>query len=174
MGFNMEDVMEVLSIVKQCDDSELHIDTGDLKLSIFRGNVGNGNGRVVPFAAQATQAVEASDSVVYQTEPQPAAAEAAETSTKAAAVADDLDEAGLVPVKASVTSVFYRKPSPEEAPFVEVGDSVEADTILCLLEVMKCYRQVQAETKGKVMKICVDSNSLVEEGTTLFLIQPEE
>ena len=71
-----------------------------------------------------------------------------------------------------MTSVFYRKPSPEEPPFVEVGDAVEPDTVVCLLEVMKCFRQVTADTKGVIAKICVESNNLVEQGSTLFLIRP--
>ena len=82
-------------------------------------------------------------------------------------------EEGLIPIKANVTSVFYRKPSPEEPPFVEVGDEVQEDTIVCLLEVMKCFRQVTADVQGYVEKICVESTNLVEEGTVLFLIRPE-
>jgi len=45
--------------------------------------------------------------------------------------------------------------------------------VVCLLEVMKCFRQVMAETRGRIVKICAESNSLVEEGTVLFLIAPE-
>ena len=85
-----------------------------------------------------------------------------------------MDLEGLVPIKANVTSVFYRRPSPEEPPFVEVGDEVQEDTVVCLLEVMKCFRQVMAETRGHIVKICAESNSLVEEGSVLFLIHPEE
>ena len=70
-------------------------------------------------------------------------------------------------------SVFYRRPSPDESPFVEVGSEVKEDTVVCLLEVMKCFRQVMAETRGTIEKICVESNNLVEEGTVLFLIRPE-
>ena len=74
---------------------------------------------------------------------------------------------------ANVTSVFYRKPSPDEPAFVEVGDEVQEDTVVCLLEVMKCFRQVLAGVKGRIEKICVESNNLVEEGTVIFLIRPE-
>jgi biotin carboxyl carrier protein len=58
-------------------------------------------------------------------------------------------------------------------PFVEEGDEVEQETVICLLEVMKCFLQVTADTKGCIEKICVESNNLVEEGTVLFLIRPE-
>jgi len=81
---------------------------------------------------------------------------------------------GLVSIKASVTSVFYRKPSPEEPPFVEVGSEVNEDTVVCLLEVMKCFRSVNAGVKGKVEKILAESGQLVQNGTELFLIKPHK
>ncbi len=56
---------------------------------------------------------------------------------------------------------------------MEVGDEVKDDTIVCLLEVMKCFRQVTADATGIIEKICVKSNTLVQEGTVLFLIRPQ-
>ena len=69
-------------------------------------------------------------------------------------------------------SVFYRRPSPDEPPFVKVGSEVKEDTVVCLLEVMKCFRSVMAGVQGRVEKICVENAQLVEPGTTLFLIRP--
>ncbi len=79
---------------------------------------------------------------------------------------------GLIPIKARMTSVFYRRPSPEEPPFVEVGSKVTEDTVVCLLEVMKCYRSVMAGVSGTIEKICVESGQLVKNGTELFLVRP--
>ena len=78
---------------------------------------------------------------------------------------------GLVPIEASVTSVFYRKPSPGEPPFVEEGDQVNEDTVVFLLEIMKCFRSVSAGVKGKVEKILVDSGALVKKGDAVMLIR---
>ena len=80
----------------------------------------------------------------------------------------------LVSIKSNVTSVFYRKPSPDEPPFVEVGDKVTPDTVICLLEVMKCFRSIGAGVSGTVEEILVESGDLVEEGTVLFLIRPDK
>jgi len=80
----------------------------------------------------------------------------------------------LVPITSNVTSVFYRRPSPEEPPFVEVGDKVTPDTVICLLEVMKCFRSIGAGVSGTVEKILVESGDLVEAGTEMFLIRPEK
>jgi acetyl-CoA carboxylase biotin carboxyl carrier protein len=81
---------------------------------------------------------------------------------------------GLVPVEAAVTSVFYSRPSPGEPPFVVEGDKVNEDTIVCLLEIMKCFRSVAAGVKGTVEKVLVESGSMVKKGDALMLIRPEK
>ena len=81
---------------------------------------------------------------------------------------------GLVPVEAAVASIFYRKPSPSEPPFVEEGDQVNEDTIVCLLEIMKCFRSITAEVTGTVEKILVESGDLVQKGNAVMLIRPDK
>ena len=171
MSFDIDDVMEVLKIVRECKDTELHIDTGDLKLSLTKGNVrSSGAGFFGPGAA-APAAIAPAEAPAATVVPPPQAA--AKPKPEVASVSDGASVEGLVPVTANVTSVFYRKPSPEEPPFVELGDAVEEDTVICLLEVMKCYRQVMAGTRGVVAKICAESNHLVEQGSVLFYIRPQ-
>jgi len=177
MTFNIDDVMEVLALVKECKDTELYIDTGEMKLSLTKGKV-SGGGRDLFAPSAPAQAAAASPPPASPAPAAAAPAPQAEAAPPAAAAPaapepEPVSEEGLVPIKANVTSVFYRKPSPEEPPFVEVGDEVVEDSVVCLLEVMKCFRQVMAETRGRIVKICAESNSLVEEGTVLFLIQPE-
>jgi acetyl-CoA carboxylase biotin carboxyl carrier protein len=177
MTLNIDDVMEVLKIVKECKDTELHIDTGEMKLSIARGKVtGGGGGFFNPASAAQPQAAEPAAAAPAAVAAAPVAEPAEEPQAEPAppqAESEEVSEEGLVPVTANVTSVFYRKPSPDEPAFVEVGDDVEEDTVVCLLEVMKCFRQVLAGVKGRIEKICVESNNLVEEGTVIFLIRPE-
>jgi acetyl-CoA carboxylase biotin carboxyl carrier protein len=81
---------------------------------------------------------------------------------------------GLVAVEAAVTSVFYRRPSPGEACFVEEGDQVNEDTVVCLLEIMKCFRSVSAGVKGTVEKVLVESGALVQKGNAVMLIRPDK
>ena len=179
MSFDFDDVMEVLKIVKQCEDAELHIDTGEMQLSIVKGDAIDSGRSLVSFGGSTASEQSAPDPIQSAPAAQPAATAApspAPVVAQAAAPAAkhaDASEEGLVPVKASVTSVFYRSPSPDEPSFVDVGDQVEEDTIICLLEVMKCFRQVLAEVRGRVEKVCVENNDMVEEGTVLFLVRPE-
>ena len=178
MSFSIDDVMEVLQIVKECKDAELHIDTGDMKLSLFKGDVGDSARSVVTPSATVCQPIppvpeEAPASTPPTTTPETSEEpEAAAPSPVEAMTEEDVQE-GLVPIKANVTSVFYRKPSPEEPPFVEVGDEVQEDSVVCLLEVMKCFRQVTAEVAGDIEKNWVGSNKLLEEGNVLVLVSAE-
>lgn len=175
MGFSIEDVIETLKIVKECEDAALHIDTGDLKLSIFKGDVGESPSLTdLSGACQVAQVESEAAAPVavpkIDQEQKPALAPPAAAATKEVS---DASEEGLLPIKATITSIFYRRPSPEEPPFVEVGDIVQEDTVVCLLEVMKCFRQVTADVRGRVEKICVNDSDLVEAGTVMFLIRPE-
>jgi len=81
---------------------------------------------------------------------------------------------GLVPFEASVTSVFYAAPSPGEPPFVKEGDSFNEDTVICLLEIMKCYRSVCTGIKGTVEKVVAENGAMVEKGDVLMLIRPDK
>jgi len=67
---------------------------------------------------------------------------------------------------------FYRKPAPDKPQFVEVGSSISKGSVLCVIEAMKLFNEIESEHAGKVVKILVDDNSPVEYDQPLFLIDP--
>jgi len=81
---------------------------------------------------------------------------------------------GLVPIAAKITSVFYRRPSPAEQPYVEVGDEVDEGSTVCILEVMKCLNTISAGVKGRVVKILAENGQTVEKGEVVILIEPSK
>ena len=81
---------------------------------------------------------------------------------------------GLVPVEASVNSIFYAQPSPGQPTFVKEGDQVEEDTVVCLVEIMKCFRSIPAGVKGTVEKIVAVNGEMVQKGEALILIRPDK
>jgi acetyl-CoA carboxylase biotin carboxyl carrier protein len=172
---NVDDVLQILELLKDTKDIELHMDVGDMKLSVWKGDIGErttggsdfskGTSCTPPLQPEQTAAPAATPAVPKE-EPAPAVAP-----TMPEKAEEHIPE-GLVPIKATVTSVFYRKPSPEEPPFVEVGSEVNEDSVVCLLEVMKCFRSINAGVKGRVEKIVAESGQLVEYGTVLMLIRP--
>lgn len=169
MAFTLDDVLEVLKIIKECDDAELRIETDDLKLVVVKGRIAGSDLALTAFAAPAEPAPASPPTHDAQDR---ALGTAAAATPAAPAQGDAEILAGLVPVRATVTSVFYRKPSPDEPPFVEVGSEVSEDTIVCLLEVMKCYYSVPAGVRGRIEKILIQSGDLVEDGAPMFLVKP--
>ena len=73
-------------------------------------------------------------------------------------------------VKAPLVGVFYAAPSPEEDAYVKVGDRVNKGDVLCVIEAMKMFNEIKAETSGTIAEICVDNGNVVEYGQTLFKI----
>ncbi len=83
----------------------------------------------------------------------------------------EVEEEGLVAITSPMVGTFYRAPSPESPPFVEVGDGVESGKVVCIIEAMKLFNEIEAEVKGKVTKILVENGQPVEYGQKLMLIK---
>jgi acetyl-CoA carboxylase biotin carboxyl carrier protein len=77
-----------------------------------------------------------------------------------------------VEIKAPMVGTFYRSPSPEAAPYVEVGQQIEPGQIICIIEAMKLMNEIKSEIKGKISEILVDNAEPVEFGQSLFLVEP--
>jgi oxaloacetate decarboxylase alpha subunit len=137
-----ERIREVVRIVQETGVGEVTIEEDGMRVSVRR-----------------TQEVEAV-STAAPAAPTPGAA--------AGAVASD----GLVPVESPMIGVFYRAPEPGAEPFVEVGEAVAAGQTLCLLEAMKLFNELKAETSGVVRAIHVENGEPVEFGQLLFELEP--
>ena len=112
--------------------------------------------------------------VIYQggapsAAPAPAAPIAAAAPTAAPAADPD---AGLVAIESPMVGTFYIKPSPDADNFTAVGASVGQDSVVCLVEAMKVFNEIKAETSGTIAKICVNDGDAVEFGQKLFLVKP--
>ena len=77
----------------------------------------------------------------------------------------------IAEVLSPIPGTFYRKPSPDAAPYVEVGSIVEADTTVCLVEVMKTFNEIKAGVAGKVTKVCAENEAFVNPGDVLFIVE---
>ncbi len=81
---------------------------------------------------------------------------------------------GLVAIKAPMVGVFYRKPKPDKPPFVEVGDHVNKGDVVCLIEAMKIFNEIESEVSGTIVKVLVEDASPVEYDQPLFLVKPDK
>ncbi|MCL4165258.1 UNVERIFIED_CONTAM: hypothetical protein GTU68_010420, partial [Idotea baltica] len=82
------------------------------------------------------------------------------------------EDSKYVTITSPIIGTFYRKPSPDKPNFVEVGDSVQADSVVCIIEAMKLFNEIESEVSGKIVKVLVDESSPVEFGQPLFLVDP--
>lgn len=101
-----------------------------------------------------------------------ASAPAGLPSTGASGGAGADENVGLVAIKSPMVGTFYAAPSPDAKPFVQVGSSVDDETDVCVIEAMKVFNNIKAETRGTIAKIMVTNGQTVEFGTVLFLVKP--
>ncbi len=115
----------------------------------------------VPVATPATAGTEAAPKEVKEAKPAPAP-----TKEKA-------DESKYLEIKSPMVGTFYRSSSPEKASFVEIGQSIKKGDIVCIIEAMKLFNEIEAELSGKIVKVLVDNAKPVEYDQVLFLVEPE-
>lgn len=169
-------VQELREIIKLVDSSSLdefvyEIDGAKLKLK-------KNNGVVTEVVAPKVQAV------VQQTQPAEPKVEApkveaekVEAAPEASAPTEksvNLDDPTLHKITSPMVGTFYQAPSPDSPPYVKVGDKVEPDTIVCIVEAMKLFNEIEAEVKGEIVEVLVKNEQLVEFGQPLFLVKPTE
>ncbi len=82
------------------------------------------------------------------------------------------ENANYIEIKSPMIGTFYRKPGPDKDPFVKVGDEISEDTVVCMIEAMKLFNDIEAEISGKIVKVLVDDSSPVEYDQPLFLVDP--
>jgi acetyl-CoA carboxylase biotin carboxyl carrier protein len=172
MALEQDDVIRIIKILDESDYDELHLEMGDLKLSVSKSGTGG-----LAQALGTPRRVEAPRPAT----PSPAAAKLAsvaeaapiETAPQPKAQVQSSAEEGMVPIISPLLGTFYRSPKPGAPPFVEVGSKVKPDDSVCLIEVMKTFTTIKAGIEGRIVKICAENAEMVEYQQTLFLVEPE-
>jgi acetyl-CoA carboxylase biotin carboxyl carrier protein len=166
MALSYREVAEILKIIDASACDELILELEGTKLVVRRGEAGNGDAG----AGMAGDPQSISPESISSTNGAAAAPASAPPDTKAAA--EESREDGLVEIRAPMVGTFYRAPSPAEPPFVKVGDDVQVDDPLCLIEVMKLYTTIEAQHAGRIAEIGAENGALVEYDQLLFVIEP--
>ena len=158
MDLTEEDVLEILKLFEQSKFDYLNLEQGGRKITVSKGGY-------LPQAGAAAPAVAAP--------PRPSAALAPAAPPAASKPDIAVPEAGSVAVTAPMIGKFYAAPSPSDPPFVQMGQRVAAGATLGLIEVMKVFASVKADTAGVVERILVANGQSVEAGQALFFIRPD-
>ncbi len=165
------EVRQIISLIDSLDRSHfdhLQIDVGTFKLTLGKGQ----------WPADPTLAPSQSSSLPapapmasHAAPPSSAAAPQAATASAAKSPAKPLPQADWLPVAATTMGRFYSRPDPNSAPFVQLGDRVQTEDTVCLIEVMKLFNAIPAGVTGTVVQVCVQDTDVVEYGQVLFYVQ---
>ncbi|MDB5209984.1 MAG: biotin carboxyl carrier protein of acetyl-CoA carboxylase [Sediminibacterium sp.] len=153
---DLKQIHELIKIVNKSNIGEISIEDKDGKVTIKQKEEA-----VVTVAAPQPQ--------VYTTAPQ-AAAPAPAAAPAAPAAAPKADN--LVTIKSPMIGTFYRRSSPDKPIFAEVGTEITPGKVVCIIEAMKLFNEIESEIKGKIVKVLVEDASPVEYDQPLFLVEP--
>lgn len=150
-------------MINKSNVGELTIEQKDFKLTI-KQKEDHVTQVVAPAPAHAAPVYHAPAAAT----PAPAEAPAAEKP----AAKEEKAASNLITIKSPMIGTFYRKPSPDKPNFVEVGSEVYPGKVVCIIEAMKLFNEIESEVKGKVVKVLVEDMSPVEYDQPLFLVEP--
>ncbi|MBL8952630.1 MAG: acetyl-CoA carboxylase biotin carboxyl carrier protein [Myxococcaceae bacterium] len=168
-SLDVEALRQIVEVVEASEISRLVWQNGDEKLIIRRGNP-------VTHVVHAAAAAPASPGLHVVPSPAPAPAPAVEAprpsiGNRPTAPAAPAEKKGHV-ITSPFVGTFYRNPSPDQPPYVEVGSSVKKGQTLCIIEAMKLMNEIESEVAGKVAEVLVENAQPVEFGQALFRIEP--
>ncbi|MEM6804986.1 MAG: acetyl-CoA carboxylase biotin carboxyl carrier protein [Bacteroidota bacterium] len=164
---DFKEIQDLLKLVNKTTLTEVEIEQKDFRLKIRRKSPDN---KVIYTTSPEPAAMVQPVIPVAQA---PAAPKEAAPVEKAASAPEKKEEASdLIEFRSPMIGTFYRSSSPETDPFVKVGDVVEKGQVLCIVEAMKLFNEIESEVSGKIVKIMLENAQPVEYDQVLFLIDP--
>ena len=159
----LKEIQNLIKFVAKSGVNEVHVEMGETKVTIKTG------GDVVQQVVTPPAAIEVATPAAPVAAPAPApAVEPAPPAPAAATTEND----NHITIKSPIIGTFYRKPSPDKPNFVEAGDQVNEGDVLCVVEAMKLFNEIESEVSGTIVKVLVDDSSPVEFDQPLFIIDP--
>ena len=171
---NYNELQEFIKAVAKTGATEVNIETKDLKLTIKSAPKGKAAHtetivQQIPVVAPQVQ----QQPIVQQQVQQPVTVPQEQATTaQQAAETEKEDNSKYVTIKSPMVGTFYRKPSPDKPAFVNVGDDISEGQVICILEAMRLFNEIESEVNGKIVKVLVDDASPVEFDQPLFLVDP--
>ncbi len=155
---DIKEIQSLIKFVSKSGASEVKLEMKDIKITIKTGQDNN-----TTIIQQATPEYTQIAAPAQQVQTAPATPIAAEKTA---------DDSKYITIKSPMIGTFYRKPSPDKPNFSEVGDSVSEGAVVCIIEAMKLFNEIESEVSGKIVKILVDDATPVEFDQPLFLVDP--
>jgi acetyl-CoA carboxylase biotin carboxyl carrier protein len=167
----IHEIREIIKLIDHSSINEFKLETEGATVTLKKSAVTESVVVTQPVV-QAPAAVQAA-AAVPAVATAPAAAPAAVEAPKDVPAAPVADDANLHKIVSPMVGTFYSSPEPGKPPYVQAGDKVNASNVVCIVEAMKLFNEIEAEVNGEIVKVLVEDGQLVEYGQALFLVKPE-
>ena len=158
---DLKEIQNLIKFVAKSGASEVKLETGDVKITIKTGQ---------DSETTIVQQMPVAAAPVMPAAPVPSVP--AQPAVEAVTPAKSADESKYITIKSPIIGTFYRKPSPDKPVFIEVGSDIKEGDVLCVIEAMKLFNEIESEVSGKIVKVLVDDASPVEFDQPLFMVDP--
>ncbi len=167
-------IQELIKTINKSNISELSIQDGEFQITIKQGAEANGEGSsmqmpmhmMLPMHQMQMQGLPAGGGTPLAQPAPPTPSSPADAGGGSTATSQG------TPIKSPMIGTFYRSSSPDKPPFVNVGDEVKKGQVLCIIEAMKLFNEIECEVNGRIIKVLADDASPVEYDQPLFLVEP--
>lgn len=161
---DLKEIQELIKFVAKSGATEVDLEIDNVKISI-KSPGKKGKGGEVETIIQQIPVAQAAP-MMPAVAPVAPVAEAPQTESAAS------DDSKYITIKSPMIGTFYRKPSPDKETFVNIGDEIKPGDVLCVVEAMKLFNEIESEVSGKIVKVLADDASPVEYDQPLFLVDP--
>lgn len=159
----IQEIREIIKLIDQSSIEKFTFESEGSKISLKKGGSGVSVAQVAPVVQEAAPVVEAVQAPVVP---------APQSTVEAVPVETPIEEdSSLQKVTSPMVGTFYASSSPEAAPYVQPGDKVNEESIVCIVEAMKLFNEIEAEVSGEIVEVLVKDGQLVEYGQPLFLVK---
>lgn len=160
---DLKDIQNLIKFVAKSGASEVKLETEDIKITIKTGSE-NERGETTYIQQMPNMAQPQMQMQHQSSAPQQQSAPSMDAAREA--------DSKFITIKSPIIGTFYRKSAPDKPVFVEVGSTISTGDVLCVIEAMKLFNEIESEISGKIVKVLVDDSSPVEFDQPLFLVDP--
>ena len=163
---NIKEIQKLIKFVSKSKAKEVSLELKDFKITIKTGDDGNKDRQIPVIPSQNQPVIINKDDLAKESQ--------LDSSQKIISTYKEEENPNdkLITVKSPIIGTFYRRPAPDKEPFVEIGRDINEGDVLCVIEAMKLFNEIESEVSGKIVKILVEDSSPVEFEQPLFLIDP--
>jgi len=172
-----KEIQELIKLINKSNLTEFKMKDGDFRLSIRTKKYGKNRMAQIMQSSQQIVPVSAPMAQMQVPMPPPAVSPSAsvDTSSDAATAPEEgsSEEGNYVEVRSPIVGTFYRSASPDKPQYVKPGDTIEVGSVVCIVEAMKLFNEIESEVSGKIVKVMLEDASPVQYDQVLFLVDPK-